>query len=100
MARDEWAYREVAVVSCLVDGAVKICPVPGQAYSPALLVHCSKALSDPGQYPLGSYFRVSAKLTDRQGGQPFLYVYHGDPVQVMTEQQTDYFVSEFKRGRI
>jgi hypothetical protein len=100
MGRDTYAYRDVAVQSCIVDNAIKICPVPGQAYSPALIVHCSKAMSDTDQYPLGTFFLVSAKLTDRMGGLPYLYVYHGDPVKVLSPEQAAKFLAEFKRGRI
>ncbi len=100
MARDIYAYRDVAVQSCLVDNHVRICPVPGQAYSPALIAYCPKAMTDTEQYPLGTYFLVSAKLTDRLGGMPYLYVYHGDPIRVLSPQQTRKFLGEFKRGRI
>lgn len=100
MGRDTYAYRDVAVQSCILDNEVKICPVPGQAYSPALIVHCAKAMSDLEQYPLGTFFLVSAKLTDRMGGLPYLYVYHGDPVKVLSAEQAAKFLAEFKRGRI
>ncbi|SFU86675.1 hypothetical protein [Pseudoduganella namucuonensis] len=100
MARDIYAYRDVAVESVRRGGEVRVCPVPGQAYSPSLYVHCSKAMSDVNLYPLGTRFLVSAKLTDRLGGTPFLYVYHGDPVKVMTMAQSRAFLAEFRRGRI
>lgn len=100
MARDIYAYRDVAVESCVRDNAVRICPVPGQAYSPALIAFCPKVMTDLETHPLGTYFLVSAKLTDRQGGTPYLYVYHGDPVKVLTPEQTRKFLAEFKRGRI
>ena len=39
MVRDIYAYRQVAVESFLDrDGVVRIRPMPGQAYSPALAV--------------------------------------------------------------
>lgn len=71
MAREAWAYREVAVES-IIDprtGGVRIRPVPGQAYATSLRVQCSRALSDPARYPLGTRFLISAKLTDRLGGE-------------------------------
>jgi hypothetical protein len=43
---------------------------------------------------------VSAKLTDRLGGLPFLYVYHGDPVKVLTPQQAKSFLGDRRRVRI
>jgi hypothetical protein len=41
-----------------------------------------------------------AKLTDRLGGTPFLYAYHGDPIVVLSAGAAKAFLAEFKRGRI
>ena len=100
MARDIYAYRQVAVHSVERGGNVEIRPIPGQAYSPELSVQCSRRLIDTTLYPLGTCFLLSAKLTDRLGGTPFLYAYHGDPDQVLTPQAARAFLAEFKRGRI
>lgn len=99
MARDIYAYREVAVESFIDprSGALRIRPMAGQAFAPSLAVQCSRRLLD---YPAGTRFLVSAKLTDRMGGTPFLYVYHGDPVAVLTAAQAKKFLAEFRRGRI
>jgi hypothetical protein len=102
MARDSWAYREVAVES-LIDarsGALRIQPMAGQAFAPSLPVHCSRRLTDPALYPPGTRFLLSAKLTDRKGGPPFLYAYHGDPVVVLTSTEAKKFLGAFRRGRI
>ncbi len=102
MARDSWAYREVAVESVIDvrSGALRIQPMAGQAFSPALPVHCSRRLADPARYPAGSRFLLSAKLTDRKGGPPFLYAYHGDPIVVLTSGEAKKFLAAFRRGRI
>lgn len=102
MARDTWAYREVAVHSMLEprSGKLRIRPLPGQAFAPTLAVHCARSLSDPAHYPAGTRFLLLAKLTDRQGGPPFLYAYHGDPVMVLSAAAAKRFLAEFRRGRI
>ena len=102
MARDIYAYRDVAVESFIDprSGALRIRPMAGQAFAPSLAVQCSRSLVDPGLYPPGTRFLVSAKLTDRLGGTPFLYVYHGDPVVVLSPAQAKKFLAEFRRGRI
>jgi hypothetical protein len=100
MARDIYAYRQVAVESVLREGRVQIRPVPGQAFSPELLVQCSGRMRDTSVYPLGTCFLLSAKLTDRLGGMPYLYAWHGDAEQVLSPAQTKRFLAEFKRGRI
>ncbi|MGZ8291368.1 MAG: hypothetical protein ACXW2U_20290 [Telluria sp.] len=102
MARDIHAYREVAVESVLDPrtGQLAIRPMAGQAFAPTLRVQCARSLSDPTQYPAGTRFLLLAKLTDRLGGRPFLYSYHGDPVRVLTGAEARYFVEHFRRGRI
>ena len=102
MARDIYAYRDVAVESFIDprSGALRIRPMAGQAFAPSLAVQCSRSLVDPGLHAPGTRFLVSAKLTDRLGGTPFLYVYHGDPVVVLTPAQAKKFLAEFRRGRI
>ena len=102
MGREAWAYREVAVESTIDPrtGRVRIRPVSGQAYATSLRVQCGRALSDPKRYPVGTRFLISAKLTDRLGGEPFLYAWHGDPVVVLQAPQLKRFLEERKRLRI
>jgi hypothetical protein len=102
MTRDLWAYREVAVESVLdrASGALLIRPMAGQAFAPTLAVHCARSLRDAARYPAGSRFLLSAKLTDRLGGTPFLYAWHGDPVVVLSAAEAKRFLGEFRRGRI
>ncbi len=102
MARDIYAYRDVAVESRIDPrtGLLRIHPVPGQAFAPSLDVHCARRLCDPARYPAGTRFLLSAKLTDRMQGTPFLYAYHGDADVVLTPAQAKAFLAEFRRGRI
>jgi hypothetical protein len=102
MVRDTWAYREVAVESVVdpATGRLRLRPMPGQAYPPTLRVQCSRKLLDPGLYPAGTCFLLSAKLTDRMGGKAFLYAYHGDPAVVLSREQANKFLAEYRRLRI
>lgn len=102
MARDIYAYRDVAVESVLDprSGKLRVRPMAGQAFAPTLAVQCGRQLVDTALYPPGTRFLVSAKLTDRLGGEPFLYVYHGDPVVVLSPAEAKKFLAEFRRGRI
>jgi hypothetical protein len=102
MARDPWAYREVAVES-VVDprtGALRIRPMAGQAYATSMRVQCARSLRDPALYPAGTRFLISAKLTDRMGGAPYLYAHHGDAVQVLDGRELASFLDEYRRRRI
>jgi hypothetical protein len=102
MARDSWAYRVVAVESVPdpKSGKLRIRPMAGQAYATSMKVQCSRKLADPALYPAGTRFLLNAKLTDRLGGEPFLYAYHGDPVVVPTPSQLKAFLDEYRRRRI
>lgn len=100
MARDTYAYRQLAVESVEQDGRVEIHPVSGQAYATDLPVQCSRRMSDTSLYPLGTCFLVNAKLTDRQGGPHYLYVWHGDEIKVMSEQEAEVFLGAYRRVRL
>lgn len=102
MARDIYAYRDVALESFIDprSGQLRLRPMAGQAFAPSLPVQCARSMRDPALHRPGTRFLVSAKLTDRLGGPPFLYVYHGDTVVVLTAAQARKFLAEFRRGRI
>jgi hypothetical protein len=102
VARDPWAYREVAVESVPDPrtGALRIRPVAGQAYATSMRVQCSRTLRDPDLYPAGTRFLIRAKLTDRMGGAPYLYAHHGDPVKVLSAREAESFLDEYRRRRI
>jgi hypothetical protein len=102
MARDPWAYRDVAVESALDprNGRLFIRPMAGQAYATSMPVRCSRQLTDSTLYPAGTRFLISARLTDRLGGAPFLYAWHGDPVVVLSAAQASRFLDEYRRRRI
>jgi hypothetical protein len=102
MARDPWAYRDVAVES-VVDprsGGLRIRPMAGQAYATSMRVQCSRTLRDPELYPAGTRFLIRAKLTDRAGGAPYLYAHHGDAVKVLGDKEAASFLDEYRRRRI
>jgi hypothetical protein len=81
MARKDEEYRSVIVESFRpantsgLHGEVHIRPVAGQGLDVNMFVECSKALSR--DYPVGTRFRIRAKITDREGSRPFLYSYFG-----------------------
>lgn len=97
-------YRTVVVESFVPydkgprHGPVHIRPIPGQVFATTLFVECSKRLMDISRYPLGTKFKLNAKLTDRQSGTPFLYAYHGDADVVVTDEEASAFVSGLRNG--
>lgn len=77
MAKHDEPYVSVIVESYIpksrsgLHGRVHIGPVAGGAFAPELAVECSKTLT--ADYPVGTRFRLRAKLTDREGGGQYLY---------------------------
>lgn len=63
---------------------VQVFPIAGQAFSSHLHVECSKSLIT--KYPLGTRFKIRAKLTDMEGT-PFIYSYFGWPYEVVTNDR-------------
>lgn len=65
-----------------LHGDVHIRPCPGQGYPVTMHVGCAKKLSR--DYPVGTRFRIKAKLTDREGGGEYLYSYPGWKYEVLS----------------
>ena len=58
-----------------LHGEVHIKPVAGQdPYKEDMHVRCSKELSR--DYPVGSKFRIKAKLTSKEGGKLFIHSHY------------------------
>lgn len=100
MARDTYAYRQLVVESVEEGGRIVIRPVSNQAYATDLNVQCSRRLSDTGIYPVGTCFLVNAKLTDRLGGEQYLYVWHGDDIKVLSDSEAQVFLGAYRRVRL
>jgi hypothetical protein len=64
-----------------LHGEIHVRPVAGQGYAENLHVRCPKTLSQ--DYPVGTRFRITAKLTDRVGGGEFLHTHHNWPFEVL-----------------
>lgn len=64
-------------------GEIHIRPIPGQGeFSPDLNVRCSKELSE--NYPVGTKFKIWAKVTDKEGGELFIHSQYTWPFEVLT----------------
>ena len=88
MAKPLEPYREVIVESFKLGGSglhgdVHIRPIAGQGFADGLRVECSKRLSS-SEFPVGTRFRIRAKLTDKEYGGEFLYSYFGWKFQVLS----------------
>lgn len=81
MAKPNEQYQTILVESYYAGrlsgrhGEIHVRPRPGQGYPVTMHVECSKSLSR--NYPVGTIFKIRAKLTDREGSGDFLYSYFG-----------------------
>lgn len=88
MAQDN-PYQSVIVETYKADrtsglhGPVHVRPVAGQGLATTLRVECSKKLIN--DYPVGTKFKLRAKLTDREGSGEFIYSSYRDPIVVVKE---------------
>lgn len=69
-------YQKIIVQSCTYSGGgssskVRCRPIAGQGLPVDMFVECSKKMRM--DHPVGTYFEIEAKVTDREGGNPFVY---------------------------
>ena len=89
MAKPDEDYEIVEVESYVEDqtsglhGRVHLRPTPGGRHPTSLRVEHPKKMTDPNTYPVGTRFRIRAKLTDRKGGGEFLHTSWRWPYEVV-----------------
>lgn len=86
---DKSLYRYIIVESVRCKtmdryGDIRISPIPGQyPFTPDMFVECPNAMKQ--NYPVGTRFRIKAKITDREGGTPFIYTHYTWPFEVLDD---------------
>jgi hypothetical protein len=87
MAQDN-PYYYITVESFIPEkssglhGKIHIRPIKGERFPQTIHVECSKQLST--NYPLGTKFKIKAKLTDREDGGEYLYSSYHWPYEVVS----------------
>ncbi|WP_417559177.1 hypothetical protein [Mesoflavibacter zeaxanthinifaciens] len=65
-----------------LHGEIHIKPIAGQEpYTQDMHVECSKVLSN--EYPVGTKFKIKAKITNREGSKPFAYSHYSWSFEVL-----------------
>ena len=90
-------YRKVIIETFRHSGggsrqSVRARPVSGQGLDINMNVECS--LSMRKNNPVGTLFLLEAKVTDKEGGTPFLYAYHNAPYKIISVQKAKEFLSK------
>lgn len=69
---------------------VRARPLLGQGLSTDMKVECSSKMRE--MYPSGTKFKIQAKVTDKEGGTPFLYSHYNWPYQVFSDEEAEEFI--------
>jgi len=88
-------YREYIIESYLAVGEpsahrVRAKPCPGQGLSTSLNVRCSSQMRT--SHPVGTKFKVRAKLTNREGHGEFLHAPYDWPYVVVSDREAKGFI--------
>lgn len=86
MKKEEYSYIIVESYRPKVNrgfhGEIHIKPIAGQEpYTEAMHVRCSKSLSE--DYPVGTKFKIKAKITNKEGGTPFAHSHYSWQFEVL-----------------
>lgn len=86
MGKPEEPYIRIVVETYIerasgLHGDIHVRPIAGQGVPHDLRVRFPKALRQA--HPIGTHFRVYAKLTDREGGGEFVHTNHAWDVEVL-----------------
>lgn len=65
-------------------------PIPGQKFDTNMRVECSTEMRK--KYPLGTKFKIKAKITTQLGGTPFLYSHYSCPYEVLSDEEATEFI--------
>jgi len=66
-----------------LHGDIHVRPVKGGQFPQSLRIRSPKEMRR--KYPVGTRFRIYAKLTDKEGSQPFLHTHHNWPYDVLDD---------------
>ena len=89
LGRSNHHYSSIIVESVwgnngVQHGNVHIRPIPGQEpFTPDMFVECSNSMKL--DYPVGTRFRIKAKITCKEGGNPFIYSHYTWPFEVLDD---------------
>jgi hypothetical protein len=88
-------YQEIVIETYRNPGEpsrkrVRARPLPGQGLPVELKVECSSSMRE--RHAIGTRFIVCCKLTDREGGTPFLYTSHQWPFRAVPDAEAEEFI--------
>jgi hypothetical protein len=88
MGMPDEPYYTIVVETYRVSGSglhedIHVRPAADQQFPQSLHVRCPKAMRHA--HPIGTRFRIYAKLTDKEGSRPFLHTHHNWDYEVLKD---------------
>lgn len=95
------AYKELVIETYENIGEpaaerIRARPLPGQGFPTNMKVECSLKMRN--KYPIGSKIKITAKVSNRQGGTPFLYSHYSWDYEILTDEQAKIFIAKHYPG--
>ncbi len=95
------AYREIVIETFENPGEpaaenIRARPLPGQGLSTSMRVECSSKMREKHQ--VGTKLKIRAKVTDREGGTPFLYCHYSWPYEVLSDQEATEIIKKYNKN--
>ena len=89
-------YRKVVIQTYVNSGdasskSVRANPIPGQGLDVNMKVRCSSSMRK--KHPIGTLFLLELKVTDKEGGTPFLHAHHDASYKVISANEADDFLT-------
>lgn len=89
-------YRQVIIETFKNAGdrsskSIRAKPIFGQGLDVSMKVECSSKMRK--SHPVGTLFLLKAKITDKEGGTPFLYAHYDTPYKVISNNEATQILS-------
>ena len=90
-------YKDIVIKTYVSSGSgsknpIRARPWPGQGFPEECNVECSTKMRE--SQPAGTNFKIRAKITDREGGTPFIYTNYNWPYEVFTDDKAKEFIEQ------
>ncbi|MDG4868679.1 hypothetical protein P8631_11770 [Guyparkeria sp. 1SP6A2] len=72
--------------------SIRARPISGQGLDISMNVECSSKMRKG--HAVGTKFLLQAKVTDREGGPPFLYAHYNFPYRVVSDEEAKDFINK------
>jgi hypothetical protein len=73
------------------NAKIRIKPYPGQGLSEDLRIACNRKMRE--QHPVGTIFKLTVKVTRKEGGTPFLYCNYNWDYEVLSPEEAQEYIA-------